>query len=84
MFLFPRNLGTSENHAKIIIQWSGDCLLRSLNYVFADLFPPEKHENPLPPQPPEIQEPWDQAQMIERKILFRIALTRALYDQIRP
>ena len=27
---------------------------------------------------------WDHAQMIERKILFRIALTRALYDQIRP
>ena len=28
--------------------------------------------------------PWDHAQMIERKILCRIALTRALYDQIRP
>ena len=24
--------------------------------------------------------PWDHAQMIEPKILFRIALTRALYD----
>ena len=34
--------------------------------------------------PPEIQEPWDHAQMIERKILFRIALSRASYDQIRP
>ena len=28
--------------------------------------------------------PWDHAQMIERNILCRIALTRAMYDQIRP
>ena len=59
--------------------------LRSLDYYFRGfLTPPEKHENPAPLHPPEIQEPWDHAQMIERKILCRIALTRALYDQIRP
>ena len=52
---------------------------------FSRIFdPPEKHENPPPPHPPENLSPWDHAQMIERKILFRIALTRALYDQIRP
>ena len=52
---------------------------------FSRIFdPPEKHENPSWTTPPEIQEPWDHAQMIERKILFRIALTRAPYDQIRP
>ncbi len=28
--------------------------------------------------------PWDHAQVIERKILFRIALTRDLYDEIQP
>ena len=43
-----------------------------------------KHENPPWTTPPENPEPWDHAQMIERKILSRIALTRALYDQIRP
>ena len=46
--------------------------------------PLEKHENPPLPNPLENQDPWDHAQMIERKILCRIALTRALYDQIRP
>ena len=40
---------------------------------------PNKHKKPL-----ENPDPWDHAQMIERTILFRIALTRALYDQIRP
>ena len=55
------------------------------HYFFRGLLTPrEKHENPPWTTPPEIQEPWDHAQMIERKILFRIALTRALYDQIRP
>ena len=46
--------------------------------------PFEKHENPPPPHPLGNPDPWDHAQMIERKILCRIALTRALYDQIRP
>ena len=46
--------------------------------------PPEKHENPPWTTPSENLSPWDHAQMIERKILFRIALTRALYDQIQP
>ena len=48
------------------------------------LTPPEKHENLPWTTTPESLCPWDHAQMIERKILFRIALTRALYDQIRP
>ena len=44
----------------------------------------KKHENPPWTTPPETPQTWDHAQMIERKILFGIALTRALYDQIRP
>ena len=51
---------------------------------FSRFDPPEKHENLPRTTLPGIQEPWDHAQMIERKILFRLALTRALYDQIRP
>ena len=58
---------------------------RSLNYFFGGFLTPlEKHENPPQTDPLENLSPWDHAQMIERKILFRIALTRALYDQIRP
>ena len=44
----------------------------------------KSHENPRFPLPLQIKDSWDHAQMIERKILCRIALTRALYDQIRP
>ena len=33
---------------------------------------PEKHVNPPWTTPPENLSPWDHAQMIERKILFRI------------
>ena len=58
--------------------------LRSLNHFFADVCPPEKHENPPQTDPLENLSPWDHAQVIERKILFRIALTRALYDQMAP
>ena len=53
-------------------------------FCFADCWPLNKHENPPLTNPLENPDPWDHAQMIERKILFRIALTRALYDQIRP
>ena len=45
---------------------------------------PKKYKNPPLTSPHKNLLPWDHAQMIERKILFRIALTRALYDQIRP
>ena len=45
---------------------------------------PNKHKKPTLKNPLENPDPWDHAQMIERKILCRIALTRALYDQIRP
>ena len=45
---------------------------------------PKKYKNPPLTSPHKNTDPWDHAQMIERKILFRIALTRALYDQIRP
>ena len=51
---------------------------------FFPLTPPKSHENPMFPLPLQIKDSWDHAQMIERKILCRIALTRALYDQIRP
>ena len=54
-------------------------------HVFSHFRPPQKgHENPRFPFPLQNLVPWDHAQMIERKILCRIALTRALYDQIRP
>ena len=53
-------------------------------YFFPFLTPPKSHENPSFPLPLQNPFPWDHAQMIERKILFMIALTRALYDQIRP
>ena len=54
------------------------------SYFFPFLTPQKSHENPSFPLPLQNPFPWDHAQMIERKILFRIALTRALYDQIRP
>ena len=59
--------------------------LEKCELFFSRIFDrPEKHENPPWTTPPENLSPWDHAQMIEREILFRIALTRALYDQIRP
>ena len=54
------------------------------SYFFPFLTPQKSHENPSFPFPLQNPFSWDHAQMIERKILFRIALTRALYDQIRP
>ena len=53
-------------------------------YFFPFLTPQKSHETPGFPLSLKKPFPWDHAQMIERKILFRIALTRALYDQIRP
>ena len=44
----------------------------------------QSHENPGFPLPLQNLARCDHAQMMERKILCRIALTRALYDQIRP
>ena len=61
------------------------CFLISLNYFCSRICGPlKKYETPPPPHPLENPEPWDHAQMVERKILFRRALTRALYDQLRP
>ncbi len=37
-----------------------------------------------PPLPLENKHKWNHAQMIERKQLCQVALTRALYDPIRP
>ena len=42
---------------------------------------PKKYKNPPLTSPHKNLLPWDHAQMIERKILCRIALTRAPYDQ---
>ena len=53
-------------------------------HVFLHFRPPNHHENPRFCKTLQIKDSWDHAQMIEREILFRIALTRALYDQIRP
>ena len=57
---------------------------RSLSSFFFEKWLPENHENTtfqtfLEPWGPR-DRPWIQ----ERKILFRIALTRALYDQMAP
>ena len=63
----------------------GDFFFEKFKLFFLRIFdPPKKHENPPWTTPPENLSPWDHAQMIERKILFRMALTRALYDQLRP
>ena len=63
----------------------GDLFFEKFKLFFSRIFDlPQKHENPPWTTHPEIQEPWDHAQMIERKILFRIALTRGPYDPIRP
>ena len=60
--------------------FSGTGIQKTLNYMLR-----EKNTKIRPWRTPiESLPPWDHAQMIERKILFRIALTRALYDQIRP
>ena len=52
--------------------------------IFSIFDPPKNYENPSFSLPLQNPDPWDHAQMIERNILCRIALTRALYDQIRP
>ena len=44
---------------------------------------PKKQKSPLT-DPHKNPDPWDHAQMIERKILCRIALTRAPETQTRP
>ena len=45
---------------------------------------PEEYENPPLEKPHENLFPWDHAQIVERKILYRIALTRAPETQTRP
>ena len=47
-------------------------------------FIPPKYNNPPLTTPHENLSPWDHAQMIERKILCRLALTRARETQTRP
>ena len=69
------------------VESSGDQNLTMLIldfHVFPFLTPQKSHENPRLHLPLQNLVPWDHAQMIERKNLCRIALTRALYDQIRP
>ena len=53
-------------------------------FTFFSIFdPPKSHTNPRFPLPLQNLVPWHHAQMIERTILCRIALTRALYS-VRP
>ena len=86
---FPKfcwwEIGSSGNHAKMIFRWSGQNTISEVYfYFFFCQMTPGNHENttfqtflePWGPRDP----PW----MQERKILFRIALTRALYDQMAP
>ena len=78
--------GPSWNHLEMIVRWSGHKKnLRSFSsFVFVKCPPPRKswkndfsgiswNQGPSGP-------PW----MQERQILFRIALTRALYDRMAP
>ena len=56
-----------------------------LSFMFFPILDPQKsHENPRFLKLLQNLVPRDHAQMIERKILCRIALKRPLYDQIRP
>ena len=70
------------------VESSGDqhltMLILHVHVFFAFLTPPTSYENPRFCKTLQNPFPWDHAQMIERKILCRIALTRALYEQIRP
>ena len=69
----------------MIVRWSGQQKVSEVSQVFFfENDPPENHENTtfrtfLEPWGPR-DRPWIQ----EHKILFRIALTRALYDQMAP
>ena len=68
----------------MIFRWSGSEVSEVSQVFFLKNDPPENHENTtfqtfLEPWGPR-DRPWIQ----ERKILFRIALTRALYDQMAP
>ena len=57
----------------------GTFFLRSVNYFFRGFLTPLKNiKNPPWTTPHKNLLPWDHAQMIERKILCRIALTKAL------
>ena len=56
-----------------------------VHLAFSCFFPfllPQEYKNPPLTEPHKNLSSWDHAQMIERTILCRIALTRALYDQI--
>ena len=63
----------------------GFVFVEKFKLFFSRICVPPENMKIHPGRPPtEIQEPWDHAQMIERKLLCRIALTKALYVQIRP
>ena len=68
----------------MIFRWSGQKYQKFLKFCFSKNDPPENHENTTFQT---FLEPWgsrDRPWIQERKILFRIALTRALYDQMAP
>ena len=84
-YFFRELLASLKIMQKSFSDGQGNVFFEKFLKFFSRIFDPlEKHENPPPPHPLENPDPWDHAQMIERKILCRIALTRALYDQIRP
>ena len=83
----PRNFLDFLGDHFAMVESSGDQNLTMFMlhfHVFWIFDPSKSYENPRFPLTLQIKDSWDHAHMIERKILCRIALTRALYDQIRP
>ena len=87
---FFLRFGPCSNHLKMIFRWSGSEVSEVSQVLFLKNEPPENHDPPENHEKPNFRavlEPWgprDLPWIQERKILFRIALTRALYDQMAP
>ena len=77
-------LDSFRNHAKFVVRWSGHFLLEVHQVFFTKLRHLENHEKTCFRASLEPQGSRDPPCVKERKILFRIALTRALYDQMAP
>ena len=68
----------------MMFRWCIQKYQKFFNFVFLKISPSENHENTTFRAFLETEGPRDRACGKERKILFRIALTRALYDQMAP
>ena len=82
---FCLRFGPPGNHLKMILRGSEQNKnLRSFQVFFSERDPPENRVNMTVRTCLEPWGPRDRPWIQERKILFRIALTRALYDQMAP